>query len=386
MFLDDVSLVACSNGTITPTGTATPPTPTPTRTPSATRSPTGAPVWTATWTPYYITPTAGPIVATSTWTPYYITPSPGPIVATPTRSPTPWMPLPTILPWPVTPWPSHCSDVLRNGAFDSGFAGWFPSADALPVQLVGNPAYSPPYALRLGTQTTHIKSYSSVRQYITIPAGTRATLQFWTYTWSEPNAGADRQEAILLTSNNAVSAVLWRVLANEQAWRQVALDLTPYAGRAVAVYFNTYNDGVGGRTAMFLDNVQLLACGVSGPPPGPVTVLPPITVGTPQAVPELSEAALAVGLPRAVAADADPGAVLDLTPVMTRIGLALTAAPTPTARSTGTPTLASQPTATPSVTLLRKSLEAITGRISLLACFPALLIIGAIVYLLFRYR
>jgi hypothetical protein len=183
-----------------------------------------------------------------------------------------------------------------------------------------------------------------------------------------------------------VSAVLWRVLANEQAWRQVALDLTPYAGQAVAVYFNTYNDGAGGRTAMFLDNVQLLACGVSGPPPGPVTVLPPITVGTPQVVPELSEAALAAGLPQAAAAGADPGAALNLTPVMTRIGLALTAAATPTARSTGAPTLLPQPTATPAVTLLRKSLEAITERVSVLACFPALLIIGAIVYLLFRYR
>ena len=146
---------------------------------------------------------------------------------------------------------------------------------------------SPPNALQLGTQTQQINSYSSVRQYVTIPPGTTATLQFWTWTWAQPNPGADRQEAILLAPDNSVLAVLWRTETSEQVWRQVAINLSAYAGRSVAIYFNVYNDGAGGLTSMFLDNVQLLACGASGPPPGPVTVLPPITVGTPTVLPEL---------------------------------------------------------------------------------------------------
>ena len=78
MFLDDVTLVACSGG-----ATATvhrhndagipPPVHRPARLPPS-------PVWTQ-------TPTTGPIIATSTFTPYYITPTPGSIVATPTSTP-----------------------------------------------------------------------------------------------------------------------------------------------------------------------------------------------------------------------------------------------------------------------------------------------------------
>lgn len=307
MFLDDVSLIACSTGSPFPSSTITPPTPTPTRT----NTPL-VPIWTVTNTPYYITPTSGPIVATPTWTPYYITPTSGPIVATPTWTPYYWTPTPyywtptpyywtptpyywtpspgpgypTVSPYPMTPWPSNCIDLIKNGAFDYGFAGWFPSENKLPVYLIGSPVLSPPYALHLGTESQPIKSYSSVRQYVTIPAGTRATLQFWTWARAEPNAGADRQEAILLASNDTVLTVLWRVLADERTWRQIAIDLTPYAGRSVAIYFNAYNDGGGGRTALLLDNVQLLACGSTRPPPGPVTVLPPITLGTPTVLPE----------------------------------------------------------------------------------------------------
>ena len=85
-----------------------------------------------------------------------------------------------------------------------------PPSNVLPVRIVGSPVLSPPYALLLGTQSQQAKSYSSVRQYLTLPAGTRATLQFSTWTWSEPAAGADRQEAILLGPDNSVQAVLWR--------------------------------------------------------------------------------------------------------------------------------------------------------------------------------
>jgi len=306
MFLDDVTLIVCSGGTTTATVTTTPATPTrtPTRTatsiPVWTQTPTSGPIIaTPTFTPYYITPTPGPIVATSTWTPYYVTPTPYYITPTPYYStptpwywtptpshwsptpyywtPTPWPVMPTTLPQPITPWPGNCIDLVKNGMFTYGLSGWYPSDNLLPVRLVGAPVLSPPSALQLGTQTQQIRSYSSVRQYVTIPAGTTATLQFWTWTWAQPNAGADRQDAILLAPNNSVLAVLWRTQANEQAWRQVAVNLSAYAGRSVAIYFNVYNDGYGGLTTMFLENVQLLACGLSGQPPGPVTVLPPIT-------------------------------------------------------------------------------------------------------------
>jgi hypothetical protein len=377
MFLDDVSLVACSSGTTTPAASATP---TPTRTPTP-----GVPVWTVTTTPYYVTPTAGPIVATPTWTPYYLTPTTGPIIATATWTPSgapiaktatsvPPMPvLPTTIPWPVTPWPGNCIDVAKNGAFEYGLAGWHPSANTLPIRIVGSPAFSPPNALQLGTQSQQAKSYSSVRQYVAIPAGNQATLQFWTWTWSEPNAGADRQEAILLAPNNAVIAILWRTLRNDQAWRQVAVDLTPYAGRTVAIYFNVSNDGAGGRTAMFLDSVQLLSCGTSGPPPGPVTVLPPMTIGTPVVLRELPDTTVL------------SAATLSTVPAMTRIALDLAAPVSPTPRASATATATPTPTPMPRPSLLQQAWDDLRAQISLLACLVGLVIFAVIVALIVMY-
>jgi hypothetical protein len=325
MFLDDVSLVACSNGTPAATSTRTP-------TPSGTSTllPTlVGPTWTP-GPPPTATATVAPVVATATATPVAPSKTPSPVV--------------TIMPPPLTPWPGNCVDVVRNGSFDYGMTGWHPSVNVLPVRIVGSPVLSPPYALQLGTQSQQAKSYSSVRQYLTLPAGARITLQFSTWTWSEPAAGADRQEAVVLgpdgrTGFDSVQAVLWRVLANEQSWRQVAVDLTPYSGRPIAIYFNVANDGVGGRTAMFLDNVQVLACGRSGPPPGPVTVPPLLTIGTPQALLEIGDTMGAAP------------AGLNPPPVMTRVALEGPPGATPTPRASVTPT-AVEPgsTATPSST------------------------------------
>jgi hypothetical protein len=367
MFLDDVSLVACSNGALTATGTSTP---TPTRTPT-----TGVPVWTATYTP-----TASPTVATPTWTPYYVTPTSGPIVATPTRTSTSApatktpSPVATVLPPPVTPWPGNCVDVARNGGFEYGLAGWYPSANILPVRIVGSPVLSPPSALQLGTQSQQAKSYSSVRQYLALPAGARATLQFSTWTWSEPNAGADRQEAILLASDNRVLAVLWRVLANEQGWRQVAVDLTPYSGRPVAIYFNVANDGAGGRTAMFLDNVQVLACGRNAPPPVPVTVLPPLTLGTPEALAEITDTTSLAAVP----------AGINPPPVMTRVALEGTpgATPTPRAAATATSTPSPTPASASKPPPLGDLWDGLTKQFTLPVCLTGSVIILAIIGLL----
>jgi hypothetical protein len=376
MFLDDVSLVACSNGTPAATSTVTP---TPTRTPT-----TGVPVWTATYTPNYVTPTVGPIVATPTWTPYYVTPTAGPVVATPTRTPTGAPatktppPVVTVLPYPVTPWPGNCVDVVRNGGFDYGMAGWHPSANVLPVRIVGSPVLSPPYALQLGTQSQQAKSYSSVRQYLALPAGTRATLQFSTWTWSEPAAGADRQEAILLAPDNSVQAVLWRVLANEQGWRQVAVDLTPYSGRPIAIYFNVANDGVGGRTAMFLDNVQVLACGWSAPLPGPVTALPLLTIGTPEALTEIADTLGAAPAARGV----------NPPPVMTRVALEGPpgATPTPRASVTATAIAVPSPTPTPRPPPLGDLWDVLTKQFTLPACLTGSVIILVIIGLFIWWR
>ena len=356
MFLDDVSLSACPGATPTPTGTPSPTTNTPTRTataPAPTATPTVAATATAT-----IAPSATPTVASSA-TPT-AAPSATPAVApsaTPTPAPTPGTP---------TPWPTGCADLVVNGGFDYGWTGWYPSINILPVRLVGSPTHSPAYALQLGTQDRQAYSYSSVRQYLHLPAGARLTLRFWTWTWSEANPGADRQEAVLLAADNSVLAVLWRALSNEQSWHQVAVDLSPYAGRTVAIYFNVVNDGAGGRTAMFLDDVRLLACGYAGPPalptlPPPITVLPALTMAPAGALSTPTAAAspttptvVVLGTPQPLDEIADTGTaapvLIQPQPVMTRIALDTGRSASPTAAPRTTPASPAATTASPAAT------------------------------------
>jgi len=72
----------------------------------------------------------------------------------------------------------------------------------------------------------------------------------------------DYQELLLLQpQSQEVEARLWRVTRDDRRWLQQLVDLSVYRGRSVSLYFNVNNDGAGGRTAMYLDDVCLELCG-----------------------------------------------------------------------------------------------------------------------------
>jgi hypothetical protein len=107
-------------------------------------------------------------------------------------------------------------------------------------------------------------SYSSARQEAGIPADAQtARIEFWYWAQTDDTNGGDRQQLLLLDPvSYARIADLWRPspLHNERSWQHMAIDLTPYRGQSVLVYFNAFNDGDGRRTVLFLDDVSLLAC------------------------------------------------------------------------------------------------------------------------------
>ena len=143
---------------------------------------------------------------------------------------------------------------------------------------------------------TPVASYSSVQQTITIPANAQtAQLRFWYYPISNAAAGGlSRQEVILLDpwAYDETVAVLWRVTENTNAWTSRVLDLTPYRGRTVSVYFNARNAGNGTRTSMFLDDVEALACGgyiVAVPLPAALPGTLPAATGQPLPINPVAE-------------------------------------------------------------------------------------------------
>ncbi len=276
MYVDDVRLRACNPGPATPTAT-------PTVTPvSATATPTATPVPGVTVTP------------SVTGTPSTIPASPG------------------------------CIQLIQNSGFETGVYPWLPGKNELPAQIVTAPYPGGAYAVGLGALADNLYSYSSLRQWITIPAShPRVIVSFWAYTRAESLWGEDRQQFVVLGSGDAVLAVPWKVLENEQVWRQRVFDVFNVAGQTIGIYFNVINDGAGGRTSMFLDEVYVWACTpgqypaslASSSPPGAGAAAGNVTVA------ELPPPAAAVPQVDGAGALSAAVATITLTPMSTRVAL-----------------------------------------------------------------
>jgi hypothetical protein len=193
----------------------------------------------------------------------------------PPITPTPW---PTAMPtvsW--TPAPAgDCINVLQNGGFDAGLFGWTPGNNPLPPSVVGDPVLTLPLAAELGSTVRNLNSYSSVRQAVTIPPGyARTFIGFWEYTRAESLTGTDNQQFVLLGPGNVVWATPWKVLENSEAWRQHLYELIGAPSPTFDVYFAAVNDGAGGRTALYVDEVYVWACAAGAmPPAGPAPAMP----------------------------------------------------------------------------------------------------------------
>ena len=374
MYIDDVSLEICYGGSATPVATTPPPTatptptsvfvtatptpivvtntPTPTPTPSfvtatptpivVTNTPTSPPFVTATPTPIvvtntptppgFITATPTPIVVTNTPTPPgFVTATPTPIVVTNTPTIPPFV---TVSPQPpgATPLPPGivCHEALINGSFETG-EGWtfgktklrgryvtyITPIDGVRVVRLGNDDYSRP----------NIRSYSSISQSVFLnPNGnTSATLSFWYYPLSDMEPG-DNQEVILLDARTGRTIdVLWRANENYRQWIPLEINLSPYLGRNVTIYFNVFNNGGAGRAAMYVDAVSLKLCGPAptAPPVQPLTPTPlPTIIAQVQTIPPTPGQPPASSTPTPTA--------LFVSPVGTATPAATTQPPTPT--------------------------------------------------------
>jgi hypothetical protein len=125
-------------------------------------------------------------------------------------------------------------------------------------------------------------SYSPFRQTAIIPVtAARVTLNYWMYPVSgevtsvavpeEPQMWAffeeigsmlagDVQYLVILNQyNQIVERIMWE-RNNTQAWENRIVDLSKYAGWIIKTHFGTYNDGWGGITTNYVDDVYLEIC------------------------------------------------------------------------------------------------------------------------------
>lgn len=187
---------------------------------------------------------------------------------------------------------SHTWEWLVNGNAELNEAWSFPITPATAIYTTTQ-AHSGARSIRLGIVGTANKySYSSARQRVTLPAtATSARLSLWLYPTSTeaqtaafspemeaafaadalaaPAAGDAQFILIMDDSGKILQRLLW-TLDNSRTWKPYTFDMSAYIGKSIWVHFGVYNDGAGGKTGMYVDDISLTAT-----EPLPVPVAPP---------------------------------------------------------------------------------------------------------------
>lgn len=210
------------------------------------------------------TPTLEPKpTATSTATP------------TPTRTPQPDPPTPT--PTPTGP---ACGNVVANGGFEEN-THWQINVNEFPAAYWWGFGHGGSRSMRAGIPepADNRFSYSSFQQTVSIPSPlASARLGYWLFPKTTgatavltpppivPTSSLDRAklsddaQMVLLFDRHGAQHVLTFQRLNEGHWVYYEHDLNAFRGQAVTLYFSVFNNGSGGVTAMWVDDVALRVC------------------------------------------------------------------------------------------------------------------------------
>jgi hypothetical protein len=199
------------------------------------------------------------------------------LVSPPTPNPT-ITPEPTVTP---TDLPPGCSNEIVNSGFENN-DGWDIPATFYTAAYSANKPRTGNRSMRTGilAKNDNTFSYSTARQLVTIPSNaTSAELSIWVYpisgdtaTQALPNLtlgeqfgseefSGDFQYILVLDQYNNLLSVLDNNLSNSQTWTHKVFDLSNYIGwYPIKIEFGTYNNGSGGVSAMYVDDVKLEVC------------------------------------------------------------------------------------------------------------------------------
>lgn len=220
--------------------------------------------------------------------PFLVKMTPIPTTVTPTpETPTPTPDTPTPPPDTPTPTPPPgCSNLILNGGFEESDVAWYLPTTNYPAKYTTSVFHTGGASMRTGINLAdNIYSYSSAWQPVVIPNdSTSAELTFYykpqtsesvtsrlisnlanlanhPFENIESDPYIDQQMAMILNEDTTHDRTLMSVLSNSQTWTaSETYNLMNYKGKTIWVAFTTYNDGSGGKTAMYVDDVVLEVC------------------------------------------------------------------------------------------------------------------------------
>jgi hypothetical protein len=226
-----------------------------------------------------VAPTPGPTSTPTPTLPPTATPTP---TSTPTNTPTPTATptkTPTLTP-SITPTPGACQNYLINSDFEDD-DGWILLNTNYPAAYSTSKAHSPIWSMRTGiiNPLDNRYSYSDFRQMVSIPlTADSVTLKVWLYpqsgesltaplpeipqtrTFGEQPLASDAQYILVLDQwQNWIDTLVW-MKSDSQTWTYYEIDLDDYAGWTIMLQPGTYNDGYGGITSMYVDDMVLEVC------------------------------------------------------------------------------------------------------------------------------
>ena len=190
---------------------------------------------------------------------------------------------PTTTPEPsVTPTPPACSNIMVNSGFEDNDDWVLPITNYTAAYSTEQPRNGD-WSMRTGIDPPdfNIFSYSSAQQQVKITNNAAsANLSMWVYpisgetnltlaapelTIGEPvdtqSFSGDFQYILVLDQYDNLIESLDIDLSNSQTWTHLSFDLADYIGwYPIKLHFGTYNNGYGGVSAMYVDDVTLEVC------------------------------------------------------------------------------------------------------------------------------
>ncbi|PKO21332.1 MAG: hypothetical protein CVU38_15320 [Chloroflexi bacterium HGW-Chloroflexi-1] len=122
-------------------------------------------------------------------------------------------------------------------------------------------AYAGTRSLRVGIPAsgTNTYSFSSGYQEIYLPADARQ-ITLNGQVWRGSTAADADTQYLRVVVRNGPTYSLFHGRFNSQAWESVGYDMTFLKGNWVTVFMGAYNDGVGGKTVMYADEMSVQSC------------------------------------------------------------------------------------------------------------------------------
>jgi hypothetical protein len=230
--------------------------------------------------------------------------------------------------------PPNCIDVGKDGGFEAQDVWQFAETSA-PGFFDANIFHSGNHSAFVGIpqkeEVENLEVDTTVWQEMQLPAAETITLAAWLR--SQAGDENDKRYVVIWDLETDESTVLLYEAALEQDWQETTLDLTPFAGKNILLVFGVHNDGTGEKAGLWVDDVQVIACG------GEV-VSPPTATSSPTPIPSPTPAPTATNtpIPTATVTTAMPEPLTSPTPTPSPT---LLATATPMATTTSTPTITS---------------------------------------------